>query len=180
MIWFASDLHFNAQRTIDISKRPFDSLEQLNKTLINNWNKVVSKNDTVYILGDFGDFYYAQFLNGYKIFILGNYERGHYSIEYLSQFFDYVCPDRVMNISLDYNNKVYNLSLTHEPNNLNKDKPLSENYIGLFGHTHKLCLIKKYGIGVSIDLHNYAPISFEDVLFYHNAALNYYDDNVFC
>ena len=105
MIWFASDLHFNAQRTIDISKRPFDSLEQLNKTLINNWNKAISKNDTVYILGDFGDFYYAQFLNGYKIFVLGNYERGYYSIEYLNQYFDYVHPDRVMDISLDYNNK---------------------------------------------------------------------------
>ena len=54
MVFFAADLHWNAQRTIDISKRPFDSLKQLNKTLINNWNKTVSKDDIVYILRRLG------------------------------------------------------------------------------------------------------------------------------
>ena len=178
MVFFVSDLHFNQQRTIDISKRPFKSLDELNNTLINNWNSTVSRDDTVYILGDFGDFYYAQFLNGYKIFIRGNYERGRYSNEYLSQFFEYVYPYDVMDISLDYNNKTYNIKLTHEPLNL-KNKSLTKDYIGIFGHIHKLCMIKKYGINCGADLHYFTPISFEDILFYHNAALNYYDDNVF-
>ena len=52
-IWFVADLHFNAQRTIDISKRPFDSVKELNRTLINNWNNTVSKDDTVYCLRRF-------------------------------------------------------------------------------------------------------------------------------
>ena len=91
-IFFTSDLHFNAQRTIDISKRPFKTPEELNKALIKNWNETVSKDDTVYILGDFGDLSYAKYLNGRKVFIRGNYERGHYTHEELQQYFDVVYP----------------------------------------------------------------------------------------
>jgi calcineurin-like phosphoesterase family protein len=178
MIYFTSDCHFNAQRTIDISKRPFGSLEELNKTLILNWNKTVSKDDIVYILGDFGDLTYAKYLNGKKYFIKGNYERYHYSDKELKKYFDVVCPTDVMYIAVEYNNKLYHLQMTHEPLNLNKE-PMTEDHIGLFGHVHKLCMVKKYGINVGSDLHYFTPISMDTILFYHNAALNYYDENVF-
>lgn len=178
MIYFTSDCHFNAQRTIDISKRPFSSLEELNKTLILNWNKTVSKDDIVYILGDFGDLTYAKYLNGKKYFIKGNYERYHYSDKELKKYFDVVCPTDVAYIAVEYNNKLYHLQMTHEPLNLNKE-PMTEDHIGLFGHIHKLCMVKKYGINVGSDLHYFTPISMDTILFYHNAALNYYDENVF-
>ena len=178
MIFFTSDCHFNAQRTIDISKRPFNSLAELNRTLINNWNNTVSKDDIVYILGDFGDLSYANFLNGKKYFVKGNYERYHYSDEELKKYFDVVCPTDVAYIAVDHNDKLYHLQLTHEPMNLPGD-PMTENHIGLFGHVHKLCMVKKYGINVGTDLHYFTPISMDTVLFYHHAALNYYDDNVF-
>lgn len=178
MIYFTSDCHFNAQRTIDISKRPFGSLEELNKTLILNWNKTVSKDDIVYILGDFGDLTYAKYLNGKKYFIKGNYERYHYSDKELKKYFDVVCPTDVAYIAVEYNNKLYHLQMTHEPLNLNKE-PMTEDHIGLFGHIHKLCMVKKYGINVGSDLHYFTPISMDTILFYHNAALNYYDENVF-
>lgn len=177
-IYFISDCHFNAQRTIDISKRPFQSLEELNKTMIKNWNSVVNKDDTVFILGDFGDLFYAKFLNGEKVFIKGNYERGHYTTEELKKYFDVVYPTDVMYLPTTYNGKEYHLYLTHEPLNLN-NRPMTENTLGLFGHIHKLCMIKRYGINVGADLHYFTPIGMDTVLFYHNAALNYYDDNVF-
>ena len=177
-IFFTSDLHFNAQRTIDISKRPFKTPDELNKTLIKNWNETVTKDDTVYILGDFGDLSYAKFLNGRKVFIKGNYERDYYSDEYLKQFFDVVYPMKVMYLPIDYNDKMYHIYLTHEPLNL-PDEPMKENTIGLFGHVHKLCMVKEYGINVGADCHYFTPIDLDTVLFYHNAALNYYDANVF-
>lgn len=178
MVFFTADLHFNAQRTIDISKRPFKTIEELNRTLILNWNETVSKDDTVYILGDFGDFSYAKFLNGRKIFIKGNYERHRYNNEELKKYFDVVVPMDVMNIQLIHNDKLYTLSLTHEPLNLT-GQHMTENYIGLFGHIHKLCMVKKYGINVGVDLHYFKPVSMDTILFYHNAALHYYDNNVF-
>ena len=182
MVFFVSDLHYNAQRTIDISKRPFNSLQELNKTLINNWNKTVSKDDIVYILGDFGDFWYAQFLNGYKVFCKGNYERGYYTDEYLNQFFDCVVKDDILPMIISHKGKVYELLMTHEPMNFSEEvrnAPLEPYKINLFGHIHKLCLVKRFGYNVSCDCHNYTPISIDDILFYHNAAMNYYDDNVF-
>ena len=177
-IFFTSDLHFNAQRTIDISKRPFNSLEELNKTLINNWNKAVSKDDTVYILGDFGDLSYSKYLNGRKVFIRGNYERGHYTHEELQQYFDVVYPLDVMYLPVEHNGKTYNIYLTHEPLNL-LERPMTEDTFGLFGHVHKLVMIKRSGINVGTDLHYFTPIDLDTVLFYHNAALHYYDENVF-
>ena len=178
-IFFTSDLHFNAQRTIDISKRPFKTPEELNKALIKNWNETVSKDDTVYILGDFGDFSYVKYLNGRKVFIRGNYERYHYTHEELQQYFDVVYPLDVMYLPVDHNGKTYNIYLTHEPLNL-LERPMTEDTFGLFGHVHKLSMIKSFGINVGADCHNFTPIDLDTVLYYHNCIFNYFDDNVFC
>lgn len=161
-----------------MSKRPFKTPEELNKALIKNWNDVVTKDDTVYILGDFGDFSYAKYLNGRKVFIKGNYERGRYSDEELKKYFDVVYPMDVMYLPVMHNEKMYNIYLTHEPLNLT-NRTMTEDTIGLYGHVHKLCMVKRYGINVGADCHYYTPIDIDTVLFYHNAALNYYDDDVF-
>lgn len=57
----------------------------MNETLIENWNRTVSSEDTVYILGDFvyGDITgvenILQRLNGAKHLISGNHERSYFS-----------------------------------------------------------------------------------------------------
>lgn len=51
--FFTSDTHFCHSNIIKLCKRPFNSVEEMNETLIENWNKVVSDNDTVFHLGDF-------------------------------------------------------------------------------------------------------------------------------
>ena len=53
MVYFTSDLHFHHDKIITHAQRPFHNVEEMNKTLIQNWNKKVSYNDEVYILGDF-------------------------------------------------------------------------------------------------------------------------------
>jgi hypothetical protein len=40
-------------------------------------------------------------------------------------------------------------------------------------------MIKRYGINVGVDCHHFTPIDMDTILFYHNAALHYYDENVF-
>lgn len=52
MIYFISDTHFEYENVIKYCKRPFNNTEEINETLISNWNSVVS-DDIIYHLGDF-------------------------------------------------------------------------------------------------------------------------------
>jgi calcineurin-like phosphoesterase family protein len=68
--------------------------------------------------------------------------------------------------------------MTHEPHRV-KHFNVDESHINLFGHVHKLCMIKPYGINVGCDCHNFTPISLETVKYYHGGIMNYFDDDVF-
>ena len=67
MIYFTADLHLGHKSIIQYCNRPFSSLEEMDNTLIDNWNKVVNNSDGVYLLGDFAwkdHENYAKRLNG--------------------------------------------------------------------------------------------------------------------
>src|SRR4051812_25435002 len=51
-IFFTSDHHFGHANIIRYSERPFADVEEMNESLITNWNAVVGENDVVYHLGD--------------------------------------------------------------------------------------------------------------------------------
>ena len=78
--FYISDLHFGHYNIIRFDNRPFMSVEEMNKTLIENWNSVVNKEDTVYILGDFCWLTEDEWikilkqLNGNKVLIKGNHD----------------------------------------------------------------------------------------------------------
>ncbi len=52
-VYFTSDTHFGDHRTINIHKRPFTSVAEMNEALVAAWNGVVSDADDVWHLGDF-------------------------------------------------------------------------------------------------------------------------------
>lgn len=81
-IYFTSDTHFFHKNVIKYSNRPFESIEEMNETIISNWNKVVKKQDTVWHLGDFSfhkdineSLKILKSLNGQIHFIIGNHDR---------------------------------------------------------------------------------------------------------
>ena len=49
--FFTSDTHFNHANIIKFCNRPFKDVEQMNETLIANWNRVVEMDDTVFHAG---------------------------------------------------------------------------------------------------------------------------------
>ena len=80
MIYYTSDLHFGHANVIKFDERPFADVEEMDRVLIECWNKKVQDDDTVYIVGDIcyrsrytADWYLKQ-LKGHKILILGNHD----------------------------------------------------------------------------------------------------------
>lgn len=53
MLFFIADTHFGHNNIIKYCNRPFEDVHTMNSTIIDNINKVVGSNDTLYILGDF-------------------------------------------------------------------------------------------------------------------------------
>ena len=52
MNYFISDLHFGHRNCLAFDNRPFNSIEEHDEAIINNWNNTVGIDDDVYILGD--------------------------------------------------------------------------------------------------------------------------------
>ena len=51
--YYIADLHLGHANSIKFDNRPFADLNEMHRTIIDNWNAVVRTTDTVYILGDF-------------------------------------------------------------------------------------------------------------------------------
>lgn len=52
MKFYISDLHFSHKNALSFDNRPFFTVSEMNETLINNWNSVVTANgDIVSIIG---------------------------------------------------------------------------------------------------------------------------------
>jgi calcineurin-like phosphoesterase family protein len=51
-LFFTADTHFGDHRTINIHRRPFASVSEMDEALVQAWNAVVGENDEVWHLGD--------------------------------------------------------------------------------------------------------------------------------
>ena len=84
-IFFISDTHFGHANMLNFLNydgtrtRPFDSIEEVDELMIQNWNEMVKKEDKIYHLGDvaFGQSFDKVMprLNGTKVLIKGNHDR---------------------------------------------------------------------------------------------------------
>ena len=52
MNWYTSDPHFGHRAIISMNNRPFRDVDEMNNTIINNFNSVVMPTDNLFILGD--------------------------------------------------------------------------------------------------------------------------------
>lgn len=153
--YYISDTHFNHTNIIKYANRPFTSADEMNRTMINNWNNVVSHDDTVFFLGDFGwgkttEFFHA--LKGKKILIRGNHDKKSEKLPWESKH-DYY--------ELNYNKQT--LVLFHYPiNSWNKAFHGSYHF---FGHVHGLPQkLGENAFDVGVECMNYTPRTFNEII----------------
>ena len=53
MNYYISDMHLGHKNVLKFDSRPFQSVEEMNEALIINWNRKVTDEDDVWVLGDF-------------------------------------------------------------------------------------------------------------------------------
>lgn len=154
-----SDTHFGHANILTFKDsneefiRPFKSLEEMNETMVDNWNRVVSSDDKVYHLGDVCFTYrwlsdVMPRLNGTKVLIKGN----HDTLK-LNQYQQYFKDVRAYWILDKY-------ILSHipiHPESLNRWKT------NIHGHLHTNRLADNRYINVSVEQINYTPIDFEEI-----------------
>ena len=165
MYFFTADLHLGHANIIKFQQRPYDNVDQMDRCLIDNWNKVVSPGDTVWILGDFSfndQQRYLSQLNGTKCLVLGNHDinkhRGKFNqINEFKRLFNYVCEYTELTIDKQF------IVLSHYPF-LAWNKSHHRSW-QLFGHVHGALIdipgLLHYDVGV--DCNNYTPVSFNQI-----------------
>ena len=81
MNYYIADTHLGHKNCIEFDNRPFATVEEMDETIITNWNAVVCDTDDVYIIGDFcyrssrSPTWYLERLKGRKHLIIGNHDR---------------------------------------------------------------------------------------------------------
>ena len=180
-VFFTSDTHFGHSNIIKYCARPFDTTNNMDEALINNWNAKVPKDGIVYHLGDFawGSINYwekiREQLNGEIILVYGNHDEKYLNNERIYKLFKEVTPQKKIWI-----NKIP-IYMNHYP-----FLCFGGSYKGLgatwqlFGHVHSNprseegldhkrlvnCFPTQYDVGV--DNNNFTPISFDELHSYIN------------
>lgn len=172
--WFTSDTHFGQERTMLLSKRGYKTVEDMDADLISKWNSCVSPSDTVFHLGDFGAAdrvsSIMRQLRGYRIYIVP----GNYDDDKVLQELKKDSRVTILPVGSIIDIEGIPTRLVHKPDDIKGD------LFHLFGHIHRLQMVKTNALNVGTDAHNFTPIDIPTMLFYYLAIRDKYDSNVFC
>ena len=151
--WFISDTHFSHKNIIKYTGRPYETVEEMNRSLIDNWNQCVDAEDQVFFLGDFGlgDVEHLHSicsqLKGHKICIRGNHDR---NASYMMRVgFSLVLESAFLKIGQ------HNVELIHIPSNP------TPSHFQLHGHVHEKRpkKIVSNQLNLCVEVWDYKPVS---------------------
>ena len=175
-IWFTSDHHFFHNNIIKYENRPFGSVEEMNRVMIERWNNVVKPKDLVYYVGDliFSSKVLASKiisqLNGDKILIKGNHDKG--TDFFLKNGFKSVHDELEIQIG------EHKVLLCHYPYRQSEEeiakldykvkyqdrRPENKGKWLVHGHVHSAWKIKGNMICCAVENWNYTPVSIDTIL----------------
>lgn len=161
-IFFIGDTHFGHSNILTFKDnegqplRPFNSIEEMDMKLIENWNSVVKVGDTVYHLGDVTfnkkKLWYLPHLNGIKNLVKGNHDT--FKLSVYSQYFKNIYGVKPMYLE---NIKIV---LSHVP--LHPDC-LDRWGTNVHGHLHRNEIKDDRYINVCVEKINYTPIHWDEL-----------------
>lgn len=170
-IYLTSDCHFNHKNIIkyETITRPFSDIEDMNETIVRNWNNTVVDEDTVYVLGDFcmggidTIMEYVPRLAGKIVLIRGNHDTDKRIAIYESLGIEVVDFKQI-----EYKGILFCMS--HYPMwNEEMSKSITKNgkraMIWCYGHVHSAAPIGYHdgSFHVGVDTNGLRPVNIEDI-----------------
>jgi calcineurin-like phosphoesterase family protein len=173
MTLFISDLHFGHKNIIDLCKRPFVDVDQMDAVLIEKWNCKVKKNDIVYLIGDVvwdkkKVAYYMEQLSGKKILVAGNHDHTWIKREDCKKYFEEIVP------YLEVHLNGHPITMCHYPMlEWRSSREESKRKLGylIHGHIHNR-IAEEYrqlflhfnALNAGIDINNFEPVTFDELI----------------
>lgn len=184
--FFTSDLHLGHSRVIELCNRPFLTVDEMNSTLIANWNEVVKSDDIVYILGDLAlgtikeTMMLVPKLAGKKFLVPGNHDRvwsGYPNKPAKAQEMRELYESAGLTILSEQVRYIYEYEkpwwkLCHFP--ISGDSYTNERYPEyrptidgsewlIHGHVHNMWKVKDRQINVGVDVWDFTPVPREQL-----------------
>lgn len=151
MIYFTGCTHFSHKNIIKMANRPFTDELDMNMALIENWNSVVKRGDTVYHLGDvtwdyrYWETFIKPYLEGTVYYIKGNHDPVSKALEYQE---------------ISWKNTKF--ILFHYP--IEDWNARHHGSIHLHCHTHDHNKVTAKGrFNVTVEANNYTPVSIGEI-----------------
>lgn len=166
-IFATADTHFGHNNILNYARRPFPTIDEMDETIITNWNNVVGTDDLVVHLGDFAFASetrireYRAKLNGKIILVEGNHDKTHRWAQKTRDLFDRV--SKLDSIEIEGQHIV----LSHYAMYV-WDRSHFDSWC-LFGHTHGTVEPVGKSMDVGVDSNAFTPVSFEQVKHYMEA-----------
>ena len=170
MVYFTADLHLGHANIIGHCGRPFTSVEEMDRVLLQNWNDRVRPTDTVYILGDLifrskapvAD--YLEQMPGRKHLITGNHDAGWMKKTDLGRYFESV------SLMAEIREGGHRLVLCHYPMMTWNNAGLGSYHI--YGHIHNntrdfywpLLRQMDHALNAGVDVNGFRPVTLPELI----------------
>lgn len=167
-IFVISDTHFGHENILtfkdDLASyiRPFESIEEMDELMVDNWNSVVRDRDIVYHIGDVffgGGHKVLPRLKGRKRLVAGNHD--NLKSPYIQNNFQKVMESRSF--------REFQCILTHRPIIIPHDKRFLWN---VHGHIHGNTSPTEWHLNVSVEVIGYRPVELERLVSAAGALLD--------
>lgn len=168
MNYYTSDLHLMDERILALCKRPFKTVDEMNEYIISSINDRVSKDDTLYILGDVAPYDknvvdLLRQIKGKLVLIIGNHDRGQLKHGTFRRCFSEIHE------SLMLKDGEYDLFLSHFP--YAEWDGFYKGRYHFYGHVHNkldggaaLMALLPQAVNVGMDINEFMPKTAEEFI----------------
>ncbi|MCM1101702.1 MAG: hydrolase [Acetatifactor muris] len=169
MKYYIADTHFGHGNVLAFDNRPFSNVEEMDRKMIDIWNKTVGEEDEVYIVGDFAyrnehpEEWYLSRLHGRKYLVIGNHDTKLLNNENAMRYFAGV--DKMMHVS----DGEHQICVCHFP--LAEWNGFHRGTMHIHGHIHnrhdatwEFMKTRERAYNAGCMLHGYRPVTLKELI----------------